>query len=183
MDGDYGEEQFTVADAAGFEVGDGVAIWDKGANGFHTTVARIIGRSGNTFAIDMSLNADCMVDNGGHAATVFPVVSGYHLEGARVEDLAIDGNKEENVYLNGCRGGGIFFYRCPGAVIERCTVRNYNGDGISFQQCNDVTVTRLHQRGKRGPRSASRQRLATPHRPGLHRAQQRRRRPLPLLAR
>jgi nitrous oxidase accessory protein NosD len=25
-------------------------------------------------------------------------------------------------------------------VIERCTVRDYNGDGISFQQCNDVTV-------------------------------------------
>jgi len=141
LDGDYGEEQFTIADAAGFEVGDGVAIWDKGANGFHTTVARIIGRTGNTFAIDTSLNADCMVDNGGHAATVFPVVSGYHLEGARVEDLAIDGNKEENVYLNGCRGSGIFLYRCPDAVIERCTVRNYNGDGISFQQCNDVTVT------------------------------------------
>jgi parallel beta-helix repeat protein len=55
--------------------------------------------------------------------------------------LAIDGSKDENVYLNGCRGGGIFLYRCPGAVIERCVVRNYNGDGISFQQCNDVTVT------------------------------------------
>jgi parallel beta-helix repeat protein len=42
--------------------------------------------------------------------------------------------------LNGCRGGGIFLYRCPGAVIDGCTVRNFNGDGISFQQCNDVTV-------------------------------------------
>src|SRR5688500_3432611 len=28
LDGDYGEEQFTIDDAAGFEVGDGVAIWD-----------------------------------------------------------------------------------------------------------------------------------------------------------
>jgi parallel beta-helix repeat protein len=141
LDGDYGEEQFTVADATGFEVGDGVAIWDKGANGFHTTVARITGRTGNTFAISLPLNADCMVDNGAQAATVFPVVSGYHLEDARVEDLTIDGNKNENIYLNGCRGGGIFLYRCPGTVITRCTVRNYNGDGISFQQCNDVTVT------------------------------------------
>jgi hypothetical protein len=150
LDGDYGEEQFTIEDDAGFEVGDGVAIWDKGANGFHTTVARITGRTGNTFAIDMPLNADCMVDNGGRAATVFPVISGYHLEGARVEDLAIDGNKDENVYLNGCRGGGIFLYRCPGAVIERCVVRNYNGDGISFQQCNDVTVTDCVSEGNAG---------------------------------
>ena len=150
LDGDYGEEQFTIADAAGFEVGDGVAIWDKGANGFHTTVARITGRTGNTFAISLPLNADCMVDNGAQAATVFPVISGYHLEGARVEDVTIDGNKDENVYLNGCRGGGIFLYRCPGAVIARCIVRNYNGDGISFQQCNDVTVTDCMSEGNSG---------------------------------
>jgi hypothetical protein len=140
LDGDYGEEQFTVENAEGFEVGDGVAIWDKNAGGFHTTVARITGRNGNTFAISLPLNADCMVDSGAKAATVFPVISGYHVEGARVENLAIEGNKDENINLNGCRGGGIFLYRCPGAIIERCTVRNYHGDGISFQQCNDVTV-------------------------------------------
>ena len=63
LDGDFGEEQFTVENPAGFEVGDGVAIWDQNAGGFHTTVARIIGRSGNTFAISLPLNADCMVDH------------------------------------------------------------------------------------------------------------------------
>src|SRR5579871_6372836 len=51
LDGDYGEEQITVEKPEGFEVGDGVAIWDKNAGGFHTTVARITGRDGNTFAI------------------------------------------------------------------------------------------------------------------------------------
>ena len=141
LDGDYGEEQITVADAAGFAVGDGVAINDKNAGGFHTTVARITGQNGNTFSISLPLNADCMVENGGRAATVFPVVSGYHCEDVRVQDLTIEGNKAENTYIDGCRGGGIFLYRCPGAVIERCIVRNYNGDGISFQQSNDVTVT------------------------------------------
>jgi hypothetical protein len=140
LDGDYGEEQFTVAKPDGFEVGDGVAIWDKNANGFHTTVGRIIGQSGDTFAISMPLNADCMVSDGAQAATVFPVVSGYYVEGARVEDLTVEGNKGENVALNGCRGGGIFLYRSPGTVIAHCTVRNYNGDGISFQQSNDVLV-------------------------------------------
>jgi polygalacturonase len=62
LDGDYGEEQFTVENPAGFAVGDGVAIWDKNAGGFHTTVARITGHNGNTFAINLPLNADCMVD-------------------------------------------------------------------------------------------------------------------------
>ena len=140
VDGDYGEEQFTVKNPDGFAVGDGVAIWDKNSGGFHTTVARIIGRNGDTFALSLPLNADCMVDKGAQAATVFPVVSGYHAEGVRLENLTIEGNKEENVSLTGCRGAGIFLFRCPGAVIDRCTIRNYRGDGISFQQSNDVTV-------------------------------------------
>ncbi len=141
LDGDYGEEQVTLANPDGFAVGDGIAVWDQGAGGFHTTVARISGRNGNTFSITRPLNADCMAGNGGQAATVFPVISGYDAEGARVEDLTIEGNRGENVPLNGCRGGGIFFYRCHGAVITRCTIRQYNGDGISFQQSNDVQVT------------------------------------------
>src|SRR6185295_20323002 len=81
-----------------------------------------------------------MVSDKAQAATVFPVVSGCNIEGARLENVIIDGNKAENIPLNGCRGGGIFLYRGFGTVIENCTVRNYNGDGISFQQSNDVVV-------------------------------------------
>ena len=140
LDGDFGEEQITVTEEKGFEVGQGVAVWDANSGGFHTTVARITGKNGHTFALDKPLNADCMVQNKAKAATVFPVISGYDLEGARVESLVIEGNKEENVHLNGCRGGGIFLYRGFGTVIQDCVVRNYNGDGISFQQSNDVQV-------------------------------------------
>jgi hypothetical protein len=139
-DGDFGEEQVTVKDPAGFEVGYGVTIKDKNSGGFHTTVARITGRNGNTFSFDRPLNADCMVGNGASAATVFPVISGYDVEGCHLEGLAIDGNKENNPHLNGCRGAGIFLYRGFGTVIQDCIVRNYNGDGISFQQSNDVVV-------------------------------------------
>jgi hypothetical protein len=81
-----------------------------------------------------------MVSDKAQAATVFPVVSGYQLEGVRLEHLIIDGNKDENISLNGCRGGGIFLYRGFGTVLDHCTVRNYHGDGISFQQSNDVEV-------------------------------------------
>jgi parallel beta-helix repeat protein len=140
LDGDYGEEQVTVIDAKGFEVGSGVAVWDSKSGGFHTTVARITGKTGNTFSFNTPLNADCMIGNQAKAATVFPVISGRDIEGARVEHLIIDGNKENNVLLNGCRGAGIYLYRGFGSVIRDCVVRNYNGDGISFQQSNDVTV-------------------------------------------
>lgn len=140
LDGDFGEEQVTLAQPEGFEVGHGIAVWDRNAGGFHTTVARITGRNGNTFSISRSLMADCMVAQGGQAATVFPVISGYDAENARVENLTVDGNKSENPALNGCRGAGIFLYRAHGAVIAQCTLRAYHGDGLSFQQSNDVEV-------------------------------------------
>lgn len=140
LDGDFGEEQISVEDATGFDVGSGVAIWDDRAGGFHTTVARITGRRGKTFSIDTPLMADCMVQNHARAATVFPVVSGRDVEDARVEHLVILGNKASNAPLNGCRGAGIYLYRGHGTVLKGCEVRGYNGDGISFQQSNDVTV-------------------------------------------
>ncbi len=141
LDGDFGEQQVTLQNPEGFTVGSGLAVWDKGAGGFHTTVARITGRRENTFSFDKPLGADCMVANGAQAATVFPVVSVYYTDGVRIENLTIDGNKQANVPLNGCRGAGIFLYQGFGTVITGCVVRNYNGDGISFQQSNDVTVT------------------------------------------
>jgi parallel beta-helix repeat protein len=150
IDGDYGEEQITIVNPEGFAVGYGVTIRDDNAWGFHTTVARLTGRNGNTFSIDTPLNADCMIANKAMAATIFPVVSGYHVDGVRVEHLIIEGNKDSNTFIDGCRGGGIFLYRGFGAVIENCVVRNYNGDGISFQQSNDVLVRNCVSEGNLG---------------------------------
>jgi parallel beta-helix repeat protein len=113
LDGDFGEQQVTVADASGFAPGAGVAIWDDMAQGFHTTVARITGRRGNTFSIDVPL---------------------------RAEGIVVEGNKVGNPPLNGCRGGGIYLNLAFGTAIQDCVVRAYHGDGISFQQSNDVSV-------------------------------------------
>jgi hypothetical protein len=143
LDGDYGEEQITVADPTGFGVGSGVAIWDDNVRYFHITVARITGRTTSpaTFTLDTPLRGDCMVKRNASAATVFPVISGYDVRGTRLEHLEIDGSRDTNPFLDGCRGGGIYFSRGYGAEIHGCTVHHYNGDGISFQQSNDVTIT------------------------------------------
>jgi Right handed beta helix region len=139
-DGDFGEEQITVEDPTGFAVGYGVAILEDGVSGFHITTARIKGQRKNVLAISKPLMSDCMVNSHARAATVFPVVSVYHAENVRIENLIIEGNKAGNVLLNGCRGAGIFLYQGHGATIRGCITRNYNGDGIGFQQSNDVTV-------------------------------------------
>jgi len=141
IDGDFGEQQITTIDhASGFDVGQGVAMWVDGGGGFHTTVARITGKKGNTYSIDKPLMTDCVIGRKAKAGTLFPVISGYDITGASITAVTIEGNKENNAHLTGCRGGGIFLYRGFGTVIKDCIVRNYNGDGISFQQSNDVSV-------------------------------------------
>lgn len=147
LDGDFGEEQITLQNPTGFEVGYGVSITDDRSGGFHTAVGTIIWQDEDTFGVNVPMGGDYMVHNNARAATTFPVISGYHLENARIENLTIDGNKENNPMLNGCRGAGIFLYRGHHTIITNCTVKNYHGDGISFQQSQHVTLdecTSLH---------------------------------------
>lgn len=139
-DGDYGQEEITPKDPSEFKVGMGVTIADDNAGGFHTTVATIIAQNGDDFTINKPLNADCMVFRNASAKNTFPVISGYYIENANIEKITIDGNKENNDHLNGCRGAGIFLYRAKNTHIKDCIVHDYNGDGISFQQSNDTIV-------------------------------------------
>ena len=90
---------------------------------------------------------DYMVHRNAVARTVFPVISGYYVENASIADLVVDGNRTENPPLNGCRGAGVFLYRSHGTKLRRVTARNYNGDGISFQQSNHVVLEECTARG------------------------------------
>ena len=140
-DGDFGEAAIVLQDPAGFNLGCGVYVASKTQRNFHGVCATILNGRSNYLTLTRSMNADIMVGDGGFAATVFPVISGYQLEGARVENLAVDGNLSQNpTKVDGCRTAGIFLYRGDGCFISNCVVRNYNGDGISFQQSNDVKL-------------------------------------------
>jgi len=140
LDGDYGEEEATLASAKGFDVGMGLTVLDDNSHGFHTTVATILSKDGNSVTLSRPLLSDYMVDHGARAQTTFPVVSGYYIEEAAVEGLTIEGSRAGNPLLNGCRGGGVFLYRANRCQVLDCHVYRYNGDGISFQQSNDVAV-------------------------------------------
>lgn len=139
-DGDFGECAVTVESAEGFEIGYGLHVATKRVSGFHTICATILNKDGNYLTLSGPLNADCMMTDEAYAASLFPVISAYHVEEFRIENLAIEGNREHNGIINGCRGAGIFFYQGDAGVIQNCTVRGYSGDGISFQQSNDVQV-------------------------------------------
>ena len=140
-DGDCNERQITLEDPTGFRAGDGVSVQDKQAGGFMVTTATLTARlDDRTFALSAPLYLDYMVSQGATAQVAFPVVGGWNIEDAAVEGLTIEGNRDRRGPLNGCRGGGIYLFECRDVAIRDCVVRNYNGDGISFQVSQRVVV-------------------------------------------
>jgi hypothetical protein len=140
----YGHYEFAVEEPAKFRVGMGVHIYDKNAGGFYTTVATIVGRKGNLFYIDRPFSHDYLAGNDGQVASLYPLVSGYGARNAAVCGLSLDGNPKETRTLNGCRGGGVFLILSHGIRLENIEVTNYRGDGISFQQCTDISIRDCH---------------------------------------
>jgi parallel beta-helix repeat protein len=88
----------------------------------------------------MPLYLDYLVSNKASARLVFPVVGGWNVKNAVVEGLTIEGNRTKSEHVDGCRAGGIYLFQCEGVTIRGCTVRDYNGDGISFQVSIGITV-------------------------------------------
>lgn len=140
VDGDFGEEQITLAFPDDFEVGHGISVCDDRSGGFHVVAGTVLWKDGDILGVSKPMGGDYMVSNKARAASTYPVVSGYYIEGVSIRGLTIEGNKQENPYLTGCRGAGIFLYRGHGTHISDCHVYDYSGDGISFQQSNNVTV-------------------------------------------
>lgn len=142
-DGDFGEAAITVVEPEGLGVGGGVYVASKTQRNFLAVCATILNGRSNHFVLSRPLNADLLVDQGGFVATVFPIISGFDVVDARVENLSVDGNRAQNpTVVDGCRTAGIYLFRGDHCVIADCTVRGYSGDGISFQQSNDVVVER-----------------------------------------
>lgn len=141
-DSDWYDQEVTLSDATGFQVGDGVCLRAKNRDtGAAVVVKRIlVGRLGNRFKLDRALRENLWRLGGATISTLFPVISGELISDVVIQDLAIDGNKEHNGNLDGNYAGCIFLQDCSRVTIRNVQARNYNGDGMSWQVCHDVLV-------------------------------------------
>jgi hypothetical protein len=151
-DGDYGETFLVVKEPQKFQPGMGLSILDDKQNsGWDISVASVVSVEGRTLRISpMTLRDYDHEQAHARVQNTFPILCVE--EGANVvlEGLTVDGNKEENVYIDGCRGGAIYLYRATNVVIRNCVARNYNGDGISFQITDHVKVLDSESYGHTG---------------------------------
>ena len=75
-----------------------------------------------------------MVTNAGSCVSV------HDAENVYISDFTIDGNKEKNDLLDGCNGGGIVIIKSKNVTVEKVHVKDFNGEGITWQITENVTV-------------------------------------------
>jgi parallel beta-helix repeat protein len=151
-DGDYGESQLRVADPGKFRPGMGLAVSDNSLNsGWDISITTVRSVEGNLLRIAPMTLRDYNVSQ--HEARVrnsFPILCAIETEDVVFENLIVDGNREANSYIDGCRGGAIYFYLSRNGTVRNCVARNYNGDGISFQITDNIQVIECETYGHAG---------------------------------
>jgi len=141
-DSDWYDQEITLDNADGFQVGDGITLRARGDGKTYDTYIKrtLIARTGNRFKLDRPLRDNFWRRGNAVAITIFPLVTGENIADLTIENLTLDGNRAKNENLDGNYGGCLFFQDCIRITIRGVTARNYNGDGISWQICHDVLV-------------------------------------------
>ncbi len=151
-DSDWFDQEVTLKDASGFRVGDGVCL--KTMNPHHggkdVYKGTLIARSGNRFKLSKALRKNYWLMGVSAIATLFPILNCEFVEDVVIENITLDGNKEQNENLNGNYAGGIFAQDCSRLTFRGVTSRNYDGDGMSWQICHDVRVEDCHSHDNTG---------------------------------
>ena len=151
-DSDWYDQEITLADGKGFEVGDGVCLRTRNPHNGGTDVAKrtLVARDGNRFKLDRALRQNFWLVGETTVSTLFPLFSGDEIADVTIENITLDGNRAQNENLDGNHAGCIFLQDCSRVQMRDVTARNNNGDGISWQVCHDVLVEDCHSHDHAG---------------------------------
>jgi len=143
---DWNDQEVTLEDGHKFKVGDGIFLQAKNhrhggpINLYRTLVAR----KGSRFKVDRPLRESLWRKGEPTAAALFPIIRGEFITDCTIENITLDGNRDNNEWHEGDYGAGFWMQDCQRVHINKVEVRNYNGDGISWQISHDVIVENSH---------------------------------------
>jgi hypothetical protein len=139
---DWYEREITLADASGFEVGDGIVLTAKNPDNEGVDIFKrtLVARSGKRFKLDEMLTGNFWTSGNANVSTLFALFDGFRVSDIVIENITLDGNRSRNSQLNGNYVGCIFLRESNRVQMREVTARNFNGDGISWQVCHDVRV-------------------------------------------
>lgn len=140
-DSDWFEYAVQVENAAGFMPGGGIMLRSKTGQGdwqYDVLRATVTAVHGDVIFLDRLTKENFWIEKDATAATIFPVLTAENVDHVVVEDIVLDGNRDENEHINGNFAGAVFIQDCNRWRFKNVVARNYNGDGFSFQVCDDI---------------------------------------------
>lgn len=141
IDADYGELKITVEDASKFKKGMSIQVSNKTyAECWDVSTAVITDIVKDTLYFDKHLIRDYQAEPGGMVTNAGSCVLVYEANNVVLSDFSIDGNKEKNDLLDGCNGGGVAIIKSADVVVDHVIVKDFNGEGITWQITDKVTV-------------------------------------------
>ena len=141
-DGDYGEGLLAVAEPEKFHPGMGISVIDDTLkDGWDISVSTVTAVKPPYLVLHPTTVRDYDQEKlHARVRNTFPILCVMHAERVQLEGITVDGNKNENARIDGCRGGAIYLYNVRDVTVRNCVARNYNGDGISFQITDGVKI-------------------------------------------
>ncbi|MCX6261683.1 MAG: right-handed parallel beta-helix repeat-containing protein [Bacteroidia bacterium] len=141
IDADWGMQKAVVKDVSGFKTGMGIQLYDSGHDqGWDVTTAVITDIQDNTIYFDNRTVNDYLASLNGTVTNSFSIIEAVDVENVKIADLVIEGNKNTNEYINGCRGGGIYIHKSRNCLVENVKINGFNGDTFSWQITENITV-------------------------------------------
>lgn len=137
---DKGEYGIQVKDPSGFAPGRGIMLRTAAKEpwAITTLIATVTRIDGDIVYFDKIADKDFQLKKQCTAGTIFPIITAEDVDNVNIEDIVLDGNKEQNEHINGNFSGAVFLHLCNNWNFKNVTAKNYNGDGFSWQTCNDI---------------------------------------------
>jgi len=141
VDADFGELKLTVENSDGFEIGMKVQVTNDVSNScWNVSTAYITDIVDNVIYIDKGLIRDYRSDKNGLLSNASSIIEVIDSENVSISNLTAHGNREENFFADGCNSAGILILRSKKVTVDGVHVKNFNGEGISWQITENVTI-------------------------------------------
>jgi hypothetical protein len=141
VDADYAELKLTVEDPSGFRLGMKIQVTDQDKRScWDVSTAYITDILDNTLYIDEYLIRDYRSDRNGLVSNASSVIEVIKAENVLIANLTADGNRTENFFADGCNSAGILILKSKKVTVDHVHVKDFNGEGISWQITENVTI-------------------------------------------
>ncbi len=141
IDADWGMQRAVVKDASGFKIGMGIQLYDDEHNeGWDVTTAVITDIEGNVIYFNNRTVNDYIASLNGVVSNGCSIIEAVDAENVTISNLVVEGNKNTNDYINGCRGGGVYIHKSKNCRVENVHMNAFNGDSFSWQITENITV-------------------------------------------